>query len=215
MGLVMKKFSLISILLLSLLNASSDKNDTNEETKDMSPEERMLYMPDIITPEELKSGIYGGLGISWSSLSANGSTSLFSGDKDNNRMIDLAVLAGYNINKYLGAESRVLISAGYDDNIDFKSWGLYLKPQYEVNKDIKVYSLIGYGKIDAKKVNQSSVKVNSGSAQLGLGADYKLGKNFKVFADYLYLGEDEDALYNNQKANIKSSAITTGITYDF
>ena len=171
-------------------------------------------MPDLITPDELKSGIYGGLGLAHSSLS-NGSTSLFSNDDGNNRMLDLAVLAGYNINEYLAAEARALISTAYEDSVDFKTWGFYLKPQYEVYKDVKVYSLIGYGVLDAKKVNSTDLKTKNGTAQVGVGADYKLGKNFKVFADYMYLGKDDEAKYNNQPATMKASAITTGITYDF
>jgi predicted porin len=208
----MKKIALISVLFLSLANASSEPI---KEKQELSPEERMIYMPDIITPEELKSGIYGGLGLSLSSLSSNGSTSLFSAKKGNNRMIDLAVLAGYNINKYLSAETRALISTAYDDSIDFKSWGVYLKPQYEVYKDVKIYSLIGYGTLDASQTTQEGTKVSSAVAQVGVGADYKLGKNFKLFADYLYMGEDSNALYKNKKTTMKSSAITTGITYDF
>ena len=180
----------------------------------MSPEEKMLFMPDIITPDELKSGIYGGLGLAMSSLSS-GSTSILSSESGNNRMIDLAVLAGYNINEYIAAEARALISAAYDDSVDFKSWGFYLKPQYEVYKDVKVYSLIGYGVLDAKKINSSDLKAKSGTAQVGVGANYNLGKNFKVFADYMYLGKDDDAKYNNKPATMKASAITTGITYDF
>ena len=208
----MKKIALISVLFLTLANASSEPI---KEKQELSPEERMIYMPDIITPEELKSGIYGGLGLSLSSLSSNGSTSLFSAEKGNNRMIDLAVLAGYNINKYLSAETRALISTAYDNSIDFKSWGVYLKPQYEVYKDVKIYSLIGYGTLDASQTNQEGTKVSSAAAQVGVGADYKLGKNFKLFADYLYMGEDSNALYKNKKTAMKSSAITTGITYDF
>jgi len=216
MGHIMKKFTTISILLLSLLSAAENNESkyTQEEISKMSPESKMLYMPDIITPEELKSGAYGGLGLSFGSLSS-GSTSIFSQDIGNNRMMGLSVLAGYNINKYVATEARALISTGYDDSVDFTSWGIYIKPQYEVYKDVKIYSLIGYGSIDASKINSEDLKVNSGSAQLGIGADYKLGKNFKVFADYLYLGKDDEAKYNNQAATMKSSAITTGITYDF
>ena len=211
----MKKLTIISALLITLLNANSniEHKDAVVATEN-SPEDKMIYMPDIITPEELKSGIYGGLGLSISSLS-NGSTSIFSKESGNNRMVDLAVLAGYNINQYVSAEARALISAAYDDSVDFKSWGLYLKPQYEVYKDVKVYSLIGYGKLKANKIRANDMSVNGATAQVGVGADYKLGKNFKFFADYIYLGKDDSAKYSNKKATMKSSAITTGITYDF
>ena len=173
------------------------------------------YMPQIITPDPLKSGIYGGFGLSLSSFAANTSTSIFSKKKGNNRMVDLAVVAGYNYNEYLAAESRVFISTGYDDGIDFKSWGIFLKPKYEVYEGLDIYSLIGYGKIYGDSINSDATKADGSSAQFGVGANYKLGKNFKLFADYIYLGKDDNAKYNNKPATFRSSAITTGITYDF
>jgi predicted porin len=212
----MKKITLLTALLVSMVFAEGNSSKySDEEIANMSPEEKMLYMPDIVTPDDQKSGIYAGLGLAASSLSANGSTSIFSSKKDNNKMLDLAILAGYNFNEYLSAETRAIISTAYDDSVDFRSWGLYLKPQYEMYKDLKVYSLIGYGSIDAKNINSKSLRAKSGTAQVGVGADYKLGNNFKLFADYIYLGSDDSAKYNNTKAKMKSSAITTGITYDF
>jgi len=212
----MKKITLLTALLVSMVFADGNSSKySDEEIANMSPEEKMLYMPDIVTPDDKKSGVYAGLGLALSSLSANGSTSIFSAKKDNNRMLDLAILAGYNFNKYLSAESRAIISASYNESVDFTSWGLYLKPQYEMYKDLKLYSLIGYGNIDAKNISSKNMHVDNATAQLGIGADYKIGKNFKVFADYIYLGSDDSAKYNNAKAKMKSSAITTGITYDF
>jgi predicted porin len=212
----MKKITLLTAIMVSILSAEGAATSfSSEEIANMSPEEKMIYMPDIVAPDDKKSGVYAGLGLAASSLIADGSPSIFSSKKNNNRMIDLAILAGYNINEYLSAETRAIISASYDDSVDFRSWGVYLKPQYELYKDLKVYSLIGYGNIDAKNINSKDMSVSGNSAQVGVGADYKLGSNFKVFADYVYLGSDSSAKYKNKNAKMKSSAITTGITYDF
>ena len=186
----------------------SDLNITNSK-------DRSLYMPRIITPDFLKSGVYSGLGLSISSMSVDTSPSLFSQKVGNNRMVDLSVIAGYNFNKYLSAESRALISTAYDNDVDFKSWGIFLKPKYEVYKDLNLYSLVGVGKNLAENINDSKLKMSKASLQVGVGANYKLMKNFKVFADYTYLGKDSKGKYNNKPVTLKASAITTGITYDF
>lgn len=187
------------------------KADTNAT----SSKDRSLYMPRLITPDELKSGIYAGLGLSISSLADGISPSIFSQKIGNNRMVDLSVVAGYNFNKYIAAEARGLVSVGYDEGVDFSNLGLYLKPQYEVYKDVTLYSLIGVGKIAAKNINDDKLKVGKTNLQLGVGANYKLKNNFKVFADYRYLGKDVNAKVNNRPSIMKASAITTGVTYDF
>ena len=223
----MKKLSLSFALaaLFTYANAGGviDPNNSDDEftkadlnaTKSIGSKDRSLYMPRIVTPDFLKSGIYGGLGLSISALSANTSPSLFSQKKGNNRMVDLSVIAGYNFNKYLSAESRALISTAYDNDVDFKSWGIFLKPKYEVYKDLNLYSLVGVGKNSAENINDNKLKMSKAALQVGVGADYKLQKNFKVFADYTYLGKDSKGKYNGNPAVMKASAITTGITYDF
>lgn len=220
----MKKISLSSalVLLLSFANAGgviSPKNIDDKFVKNDSnitdSKDRSLYMPRVITPESLKSGIYAGLGLSISALAANTSPSLVSEKAGNNRMVDLSLVAGYNFNKYLSAESRALISTAYDNDVDFKSWGLFLKPKYEVYKDLNLYSLVGIGKNSAENINDSKLKMSKASLQIGVGANYKLKNNFKVFADYTYLGKDSKGKYNNNPAVMKASAITTGVTYDF
>ena len=183
--------------------------------KSVGNKDRNAYMPKLITPDNLKSGLYGGLGLSISALSANTSPSLLTSKEGNNRMVDLSVVAGYNFNKYLSAESRAMVSSSYDNGVDFKSWGIFLKPKYEIYKDVEMYSLLGVGKIKANNINDNRLKASKTDMQLGVGANYKLKNNFKIFADYMYLGKDANGRYNNQPAVMKSSAITTGVTYDF
>ncbi|NPA27438.1 MAG: porin family protein [Epsilonproteobacteria bacterium] len=202
------KRALLSLLLISLPLVA--KEFTKEEIKNMSPEAKMLYMPDIITPEELKSGFYAGMGLAGSWLDID-NPSLSTSDT----MLDFTIIAGYNINQYLAAESRALVSVGYDEGIDFKSWGIFLKPKYKLYKDLSVYSLLGYGKTLTKSVNSEDVRSSTTSPQIGIGANYKLPNNFKLFVDYTYFGEDEDGTYKNQPASFSSGAFTTGVTYDF
>ena len=223
----MKKlcFSLPLVLLFTYANAGGmiepKKNvdefvkADNNVTNSVDSKDRSLYMPRIVTPDSLKSGVYAGLGISASTLAANTTPSIIFHKDGNNRMVDLSVIAGYNFNKYLSAESRALISTAYDKDIDFKSWGLFLKPKYEVYNNLNLYSLIGVGKNSAEDINDYKLKMSKTSLQIGVGANYKLKDNFKVFADYTYLGKDSKGKYNANPAVMKASAITTGVTYDF
>ncbi len=204
--------SLLVIVSISYANEdntttldSFEKADNNISLKS---HQRDGYMPDIITPDYAKSGIYGGLGLTTSNISAD--------NLGNDVMLDLSVVAGYNINSYLAAESRAMISIAYDNGIDYQNISLFLKPKYEAYDGLNIYSLIGVGKTKAQSFNSDETKLNKTSLQFGLGADYKLPNNFKVFADYTYLGKDSNAKYKNKKPSaIKSGAFTTGITYDF
>jgi len=168
------------------------------------------YMPRIITPDNLKSGVYGGLGLSGSWVDFSNST-----ESASNKMLDLLIVAGYNYNKYLALESRARVSAAYDNGLDVKAVSFFVKPKYDINKKIATYALIGYGQTKAKEINSNTTKGKINSAQIGIGADYKLGNNFKFFTDFIYHGKDKDAKYNNIKSIMKSSSISGGITYDF
>lgn len=179
-------------------------------TKNLKSTNRDGYMPNITTPDFLKSGVYGGLGLSSSFINAKNNYIDLT-----NSMLDLSVLAGYNINQYLAAESRAMLSIAYDNSIDYKSVSLFLKPQYEVFSGLDIYSLIGFGKVSMESVNSDKTKSSKTSMQIGLGANYKLKDNFKIFADYTYLGKDGNAKFNNTPVDVKSSAMTAGITYDF
>jgi len=210
------------ILILSTLFITLYGNNSNISTVDPAldlPEnnnskqvDRYVpgYMPRIITPDNLKSGVYGGLGLSGSWIDFSNHI-----ESSTNKMLDLLVIAGYNYNKYLALESRARVSAAYDNGLDVKAVSFFLKPKYDINKKIETYALIGYGQTKANSINSKAVKGKINSAQIGIGADYNLGNNFKFFTDFLYHGKDKDAKYNNIKSIMKSSSISGGITYDF
>ncbi len=183
-------------------NISLDSN----ETQALKAKDREGYMPNIITPEYAKSGIYGGLALGGNSLKFSNSS---------NRMLSLSLIAGYNFNSYLATESRATLAIANEKSIDYKNISVFLKPQYEVYKGINLYTLIGVGKFSANSINSNATKGSSASMQFGLGAGYKLENNFKLFADYTYLGNDNKAKYKNSSTIMKSSAVTAGIMYDF
>ncbi len=217
----MKKLIIAPLLIFGLF-----ANENNDTLSKLSPEEHMInhpdsferyypikrdgYMPNIITPDNEKVGIYGGLSLSVDLLNAKNPYI-----NNKNYMLGLGLIAGYNYNKYLALESRLSTSLAYDNGIDLNSWSLFLKPKYELYNNATFYSLLGFGEVNANLINSNDIKVKNKSIQLGVGADYKLGNNFKIFADYIYKGKDSNAKYYNVKTEAKSSSFTTGITYDF
>ena len=219
---MMKKIILAPLLLLALY-ANEDIDDSN--ISKLSPEEHMIqhpesfdkyhpkhdgYMPKIITPEEEKFGFYGGLALGLDSLEAK---NVFF--KLENQMINLNLIAGYNYSENLAFESRLSTSVAEDNGVDFSTWSIFVKPKYELYDSVNLYTLVGVGAFEAKSINSDKTKSKKTALQLGVGADYKLGNNFKVFADYVYMGKDKNGKYDSTNSKIKSSAITTGITYEF
>lgn len=213
-----------SVLLGGILLADSankaglDKSaggveNKSSDTAPLKSSEREGYMPNIITADSVKSGIYGGLGLGASNLEAvfkDGSGT------NKNTLTTLSLLAGYNFNEYLAAESRATVAiAGGGGSLDYKNIALYLKPQYSVSDDFSVYSLLGFGKASTSSILSTATDASKTTMQLGLGANYKLPNNFKVFADYTYLGKDSKAKFKNRPSDMKFSSFASGITYDF
>jgi opacity protein-like surface antigen len=213
-SVVLNFLTIISLMTTAALAESNTTLDPTEELGDdgkpLKVKERDGYMPNIITPEYAKSGVYGGLGLGVTQMKAT-TASL---SKTQN-MTSLSLLAGYNFNEYLAVESRASISIANDDSINYKNIGLYIKPQYEVSDGFSVYSLLGFGTVSNKSAVTTATDSSKATMQLGVGAGYKLPNNFKVFADYTYLGKDSNAKYKNSPGTIKNGAFTGGITYDF
>ncbi len=212
--MVKRVIGTLALIATLAYSQGSDSNDSysqlGDDGKPLKVKDRDGYMPNIITPEYAKSGIYGGLGLGVINFSAKGDQ--VSSTKN---MTSLSLLAGYNINEYLAAESRASISIANDDNINFKSIGIYLKPQYNLYDDLSIYSLLGFGRTSAQSALTYETDAAKTSFQLGFGADYKLPNNFKFFADYTFMGTDKKAKYKNNPASIKTGAFTSGISYEF
>jgi len=201
--------SLFFISILVVVVSANENNETKDSFERASTNNHKGFMPRLITPDPLKSGIYGGLALS------AGLVNYITNHDNDNTSLDLSLITGYNFNNYLATEGRATISIANDNKIDYKKLSLFLKPKYEVYDGLNVYSLIGIGKVDAKSVGSNETKSSKTSMQLGAGIDYKLENNFKLFADYTYLGNHKGAKFKNKPATLKSAALTAGISYDF
>ncbi len=181
------------------------------DMKDVEP----AVVPVIPMAEEEKNGFYAGLGVSAVST-RDGSLSFFDAESGQDRTGNLLGLVGYEFNPYVAVEGRYSTYIAEEDFLNSDTWGVYLKPQYPVNEDFKVYGLVGFGGIDADGVNGADVDVDDSGFQWGLGASYVMTETFSVFFDYVSLASDmeSDAFLGNTP-DVDSDALTLGVIYNF
>jgi opacity protein-like surface antigen len=123
-------------------------------------------------------------------------------------------MAGYEFNQYTAIEGRYSTYIVDSDGVETDTWGIYLKPQYPVNEDFKVYALLGFGGVTIDGVRgSSSIDEDDTSFQWGLGASYVVAEDIAIFLDYAKLMEDMDA--DTWRDDIDVDAITLGVTYNF
>jgi len=124
----------------------------------------------------------------------------------------LILKAGINIPDYdyLGVEARYINSFIEDDFSQMQHFGLYLKPQYQLNEEAKVYGLLGYGKttVDYTFGKRSSTLSESGFSY-GAGAEYALENNLGLWIDMQHIFSNEGTF--NTDLNLG----TLGVMYNF
>ena len=162
-----------------------------------------------------ESGFYVGLGVSAVSTRESG-LDFFSEKEGQDRTGDITLLAGYDFNQYIAVEGRYMVSVTEEDILERSSWGIYVKPQYPIYEDFKVYALLGYGGFDADGIDGSTVNVDETSFQWGIGASYEVMDNISIFVDYLNIANDvETTTFITSPSDVDSDAITVGMTYKF
>ena len=121
------------------------------------------------------------------------------------------ILAGYNLNEYLAFEGRYTFSADvdFDTNhaeIDGDIWSVFVKPQYPVSEDFKVYALLGYGETQL---------TDDGTFQYGLGGAYSATTNVEVFADWVRAYDDDEVNTVIGEYDLSQDVFTIGVNYKF
>ena len=177
--------------------------------------------PSIIIPaivdDKTVSGFYLGLGVSAASTH-EADLDFFNITEGQDRTGDISFKAGYDWNEYLAVEGRYMFSVVKEDIVDRSSWGIYVKPQYWVTEDFKVYGLLGIGGFDASGTNHfgHNIESNDISFQWGLGISYVIYENVSIFVDYIQIARDIDATaFVTQNVDVSSDAITIGLSYHF
>ena len=163
------------------------------------------------------SGLYLGLGYSNTnvdlSISSDFDDSGFDVATDS-----LLLLAGYDINEYIGLEGRYywnITSMGVDyyasgipvvEDYNAESFAFYVKPQYSFDM-ISIYALLGV------TMNDYTALIGTDSDDTlfswGVGAKFNMTQSFGVFADYTDLGETDELITTGL------SSWNLGITYKF
>ena len=170
-----------------------------------------------IAVEQATNNLYVGIGLSAVSTRES-SLDFFSVKNGQDRTGDIALIAGYDFNEYLAVEGRYMVSVAEEDILDRTSWGIYLKPQYPVTDDMRVYALLGFGGFDVSGTNHSGVNIDADDTgfQWGLGGSYKILDNLSIFIDYLNIADNvETTAFVNPNADIDSDAVTIGVLYHF
>ena len=140
------------------------------------------------------------------------------------------LIAGVNLNKYIGGEFRYSMNLGdmdYDKgntlNPDYETFPSNLSSMSYLVKlrldidDFTPYVLLGYGTLDLSDMPPESGKADKSDAtfQYGAGVSYGVTDNLSVFGDYLSLYRDDGYDDVAGAAYISSGLFTLGLTYTF
>lgn len=167
-----------------------------------------------VTADE--SSFYVGIGMAaTSSRDSSVSLSFTDSKVGQDRLGNLALLAGYNINRYFAVEGRYSTTFTDEDLVEMDSLGIFAKPIYPINEAFSVYALLGYGTVTMDGINGSGVDVDESGFQWGLGLNYEVANNTAIFLDYTSLASEMEGVYYNGALEVDADAITVGVTYKF
>ncbi len=148
------------------------------------------------------SGIYVGGSNTAIASRKNAKVQILSNKDDQVRQLGLAAKVGYNLNDFLGVETRVNFGLlDKHEGTKFQNIALYLKPNVNITDTINIYGLFGYG------------KSNLHGSTSGTGLSYGYGIKY----DFLnYVGVYWDAINYLDKEDTNSMwGYSLGLEYQF
>lgn len=195
-------------------------------------------VPVVAVADEIdETGFYLGAGISaMSSRNSAVSMDIFNVKPSQDRLGNIDLLAGYNINNYLAVEGRYGFGITDEDKVVMdRQWSIFIKPMYKFEDDedrengenyFAVYALLGYGGVSLSGVNGVIADVDDSGFQWGLGLSYTFREtarhdnyiyadSWTVYVDYTQLGNDLDGLYYDGARQVDADAFTVGLIYKF
>jgi len=166
------------------------------------------------------SGFYLGLGYSNTNVDFTVSSDFYNDESIFDVSTDtLLMLAGYDINEYVGVEGRYywnITSMGVDyyasgvpivEDYKAESFAFYVKPQYSFDM-ITIYALLGVTMNDYTALAVGSINDDT-LFSWGVGAKFNMTQSFGAFVDYTDLGETDDLITTGL------SSWNLGLTYKF
>ncbi|CAA6819159.1 MAG: Unknown protein [uncultured Sulfurovum sp.] len=122
--------------------------------------------------------------------------------------------AGYDFNEFIGIEARAIATFWKDDELSgqkLQHFGLYAKPQVQIDESFNAYALLGYGWTQTSTNSGSKMsEVDESGFAAGLGLEYALegpDQGLGLFVDYQRLLIDSD--------QPDMDVVSAGVTYDF
>ena len=167
---------------------------------------------EVKAPTETKQ-FYAGLGVSVERVNSH----IFSQET----VTGVTGRIGYDFSKYLGVEFRGTMGVSDGDKLGHDySYGLYLKPQYPVTKELSIYALAGYAQskisfdneLDFNGIGNNYTTQNGFS--FGAGLEYILNEDWSLFVDATRL-IDKSTTQVEGKYAIKVDGVTFGFIYHF
>ena len=207
----MKKNNTIKLSVLSFIAMSSLAFAGGDIAPVVTP---VITEEENYVPTPVKNGFYIGLGLAAvSTRDSDASMSFTSEETNQDRLGNISLHAGYEINKYVDIEGRYTASISHEDMAEMTGFSFFVKPKYKVD-NFTFYALAGYGKVKLKKVDNSNVDASDGSFQWGLGGSYNISDSVAIFADYTSLANDMDGRFVKNDG-VDTDAFTLGVIYRF
>ncbi|WP_309496558.1 porin family protein [Sulfurovum sp.] len=162
------------------------------------------------------SSFYVGIGMAATSTrDSSVSLSFLSEKTGQDRLGNVTLFAGYNLNKYFAVEGRYTTTFTDEDLVEMDGLSLFAKPQYPIDEQFSLYALLGYGTVTMDPVNGSDVNVDESGFQWGLGLNYEVANNTSIFIDYTSLASEMKGVYYNGALEVDADQINVGVTYKF
>lgn len=172
--------------------------------------EMPILVKEPVEIEDVKTPFYIGVGLSDVSVrSEEASLNFFADVTGQDKIGAVTLLAGYVLHPYLGLEGRYSVSFTQEYFVEMTNIGLFLKPQYPLIKEVSVYGLLGYGRVNLDSVAHSNINGDKAGFQWGLGAAYNATDAISLFGEYSSLATDVDT----DAVNKDVDAFTLGLSY--
>jgi len=156
------------------------------------------------------------IGIGLSTIATGYKMDIFSKKASQDRTGAFLFVAGYEYNPYLAVELRLSKSFVKENVLKQIIFGIYLKPQYELYNDVKIYGLLGYGKLKVQQHNSSGINFSDKNLHIGAGVSYNVTDKLELFADYISYSRDKKVVnYLGSTRKVSTSAINMGVNYHF
>ena len=176
---------------------------------DFVVEPNVVFEPIEMEPE-LAPVYYVGIGATAMGLSRDCACKNGKNERLKDMTYGVLLKAGINITDYIGIEARYINTSIESDFSEVEHYGLYLKPQYMLNEEAKVYGLLGYGKttVDYVSGRKNSILSESGLS-FGAGFEYAFDDNIGLWVDMQHIFSGEGVY----KTDLNLGA--AGVSYNF